>query len=393
MARLAPALALAALLMGGSPAAAITPAGFDCPQDDGRESLTTDGFQLDFEAPAVAAPELAAANHPAATAQRSGIFFFRANFAPYASGDLTFTLSWTDSSDFDLYVFDAEGSTMAVSNASNIDGGDTRVEEAVVEGMSHCTDFSVQARNWAGRPDQTLKLKIEFKNPGPAFACELDDPHPACAGKAEGEAPDRLPDTRTRLYLGGDRPGQASMVGHYVFGNAGAGEPPLKGTLSSTRPLGGKPNTHTRLLAGNPEQHENPFFANFSIPVEGPKQLKGTVDVLLWLSSQTMSQDGGPVHIDLMKDGTGALATDTRIARVDVAGSAIGTTPTPVRVRFTGLDAVVESELVLQISANPVATSGGAVGNPNDAELTLYYDSVQFPSRVTLDPLGPAPIG
>lgn len=73
-------------------------------------------------------------------------------------------------------------------------------------------------------------------------------------------------------------------------------------------------------------------------------------------------------------------------------GTAIGAIPTPVRVTFTGMDAVIESELVLQVSSEPVATSAGVLGDPNDAEWTIYYDSVQFASHLTLDPPTAAPV-
>ena len=387
-------VAFAALVLH-APAAGALPATFDCGPDDGRERLTTDGYAFDFEAPHLTAPELASpvpANHPAVTAQRSALFFFRADLAPYRSGDLEISLTWPETSDYDIFVFDAQGTEIARSAASNIDGGDTRFERALVEGIAHCADLSIAVRSWAGRPDQTLSLRIAFGNPGPMFACEKDDPHPACEGKEEGEPPARLPDTRTRLYLGGDRPGQLSMQGHYVHDlevngiRPVGGEAELSSHLVPVRPTGGRPNHFTKLVAGNPEQHENPFMANYSLQLKQPTRITGDVKALIWVSSQTFGQGGGggPLFVDLWQDGTAALA-GTRIARVEVPGSKIGAAPTPVRVTFSGVDALVERELVLQVSSEPVAGTSGGSQDPADSEWTIYYDSVQFPAHLTLN--------
>lgn len=384
-----------ALLAGGllaAPASAAPP--IVCPADDGRERITTDGLTREFEAPAPPAPELAATHDATGDGirrHRTAHLFLRADFTPYEYGTLAFTLNWTNSSDYDLHVFDGEGNEIGVSNASNIDGGDTKFEAVDVAEIPHCGDLTVEVRNWAGRPDELLRLGIAFKDPGPLLACALDDPAPGCAGKEEGEPPVRILDTRTRLYLGGDRPGQLSMQGHYVFGVPSAGAPPLKASLAPTRPAGGRTNSFTKTAGGNPEQHENPFMANYSYPVTQPTLIKGDVRALLWVSSQTFPQGGGPLFVDLWADGTAALA-GTKLARVEVPGTAIGAIPTPVRVTFTGMDAVIESELVLQVSSEPVATSAGVLGDPNDAEWTIYYDSVQFASHLTLDPPTAAPV-
>ena len=383
------ALALGVPLLFVVPAGAL-PATFDCGPDDGREQLTTEGIQLDFDAPAVTAPELASpvpANHPFITAQRSANFSFRANFTPYQSGDLTFRLTWPDSSDFDILVFDGEGNELGRSAESNIDGGDTRFEEVTIAAITHCADLSVAVRSWAGRPDQDLSLKISFSNPGPAFACALDDPHPACAGKAEGDAPARVEDTRMRLYLGGDRPGQAAMAGHYPFATGNLGNPPLSGSLSTQRPTGGVPNTFTHTALGNTNQNKNPFQAHFTRPFSEPGSVVGDVHALLWVSSETLKNDG-ILYVDLFVDGTGPLV-QTRQARISVPGAQINSHPTPIRVTFRNVQIPVESDFTLQVASDAVATSGGTTGRPGDAQWTLWYDSVQFPSRVTLS-LGPA---
>lgn len=377
------ALGLVVPLLGGS--AQALQASFDCPPADSREQLTTDGLTLDFDAPVVTAPELASpapANHPFLTAQRSANFAFRANFSPYQSGDLTFKLTWVDSSDFDILVFDGEGSELGRSDQSNIDGGDTKFEEVTISGVTHCSDLSVAVRSWAGRPDQKLRLQIDFKNPGPAFACSLDDPHPACAGKAQGEAPARVADTRTRLYLGGDRPGQASMAGHYPFTTGGQGNPPLNGRLSTQRPTGGVPNQFTHTAAGNTNQNKNPFQAHFTLPFAEPGTITGDVNALVYVSSETL-KNGGILYVDLFVDGTGPL-TQTRQARVAVPGAQIQSHPTPIRVRFSNVEIPVEADFTLQVASDAVATSAGTVGRPEDAQWTLWYDSVQFPSHMTL---------
>ncbi len=366
-------------------------ASLDCPQPDSRGQLTTDGLTLDFDAPVVTAPELAApapANHPFLTAQRSANFSFRANFTPYQSGDLTFRLTWPDSSDFDIFVFDAEGSELGRSAESNIDGGDTRFEEVTIQGILHCDDLAVAVRSWAGRPDQKLTLKVDFKNPGPVFTCAADDPHTACAGKAAGEPPVRVADTRTRLYLGGDRPGQAAMAGHYPLATAGQGEPPLSGRLSTQRPTGGVPNTFTHTAAGNTNQNKNPFQAHFTLPFAEPGTITGDVDALVWVSSETL-KNGGILYVDLFVDGTGPLTT-TRQARVSIPGAQIQSHPTPIRVSFSNVEIPVETDFTLQVATDAVATSAGTVGRPEDAQWTLWYDSVQFPSHVTLRLPSPA---
>ncbi len=70
---------------------------------------------------------------------------------------------------------------------------------------------------------------------------------------------------------------------------------------------------------------------------------------------------------------------------MEIPGSQVSTFASPLRATFTGIDVVVETELTLTVSAKPAAGTGGP-GNTGNAEWTIYYDSVQFPSRITLDP-------
>lgn len=363
-------LAMGLSPLAASPAGAILPAGFDCGPDDGREQITTDGFQLTFESPATTAPELAAANHPAATAHRTAQFPFRANFVPYTSGNLAITLTWPDTSDFDIFVFDAEGGEIGRSDASNIDGGDTRVESVTVEGITHCQDFLVQVKSWAGRPDLDLTLKIEFQSPGPAFACGFEDPHPSCAGKAEGEAPARVTDARPRLYAGGD-PGQVSMV--YA---TGGGATPFRSTLEPARPTTGTPNSYTRPVAGFRDQYQNPFIPAFVHTFAEPRTLRGDAHALVWVSSPTLQQEGGILYVDLYVDGG-------LFKEVPIPGAQVPSTPGPISVRFPALDFSGAESVALQVGTTPAVSTGGP-GNPADALFTIHYGSVQFPTRLTL---------
>ena len=382
-------LGLAGAFLPLAPASAITPAGFDCGPDDGREQITTDGLSLDFNAPDVLAPELAATREQTGDGiarQRSAHFFFRANLAPYTSGDLRFTLGWAEANnDFDLYVIDDEGFTLAASDQSNIDGG-TIGEATEVPGVAHCTDFSVEVRNWAGHPDTPLSLDIVFANPGPMFACAEDDPHPACAGKAQGEAPARIDDTRTRLYLSGEGPGNLGSAAHFVDSTAGAGTTPASNTLTTQRPLGGSTNTYTHVFQGNPDNGPNPLQGNWIAALDEPVEVSGDVHALIWISSQTMaSGPDGTLLVDLYTDSFGTGLGGIRVARVVVPGTKISTIASPLFVTFEDVSFAAEQELFIQVAADAVVTSAGAVQAEEDLEFTVYYDSVQFPSHITLD--------
>lgn len=383
---LAPVIALAAGFLA-SPAAAITPTGFDCGPDDGRGRLTAEGFHLDFQAPGTTATghdliSFAGQEPPPAVMQHSTAHFpFRLFTAPSTFATVKVGIDWEGTGDFDLDVLDDEGEVLGGSHAFNpVDGNG---ETVTVADVAHCTDLWILVNNYLASPEEMLTLDIQVTPGDFTFACEADDPHPACAGKAEGEAPATAADPRARLYLGGDRPGQASMAGHYAGGTAGQPEP-LTATLETGRPTGGQTNSFTHTALGFTDQGHNPFHAHFTAPVAEPFTLQGDVHALVWVSSQTL-QDGGTLHVDLWADSFGQAASGTRLARVDVAGKAIGTAPTPLAVTFQDLDVFVEQELFLQISSEPVATSGGQTGNPADAHWTVYYDSVQFPSQLALE--------
>jgi hypothetical protein len=372
--RLLPTTLLLAVLLPGVPSA-LAATTIECPPDDGRERLTTDGFELDFEAPYAKTYELVpTAEHTGAVKeQRDAKFPFTADFTPYTSAKLAVSLNWTEQADHDLFVLAEDGSELAVANARTVFDGPETIE---IE-LNHCDAFSIIARSGPGHPGSMMSLDVAITPGKTLLACGESDPAPGCAGKLAGEAPDLVPDTRTRLYLGGSRPGQASQAGHYVWttGNQ-AGEPPLYGALAATRPTGGTPNTYTRLAAGFDDQYQNPFQAHFSLPLEG-KQLTGDVNALVYASSQTMNQ-GGTLNIDLWADGS-------LLKRVEFPGATVPTVASPLTATFTDIDVFVETELTLTVSAKPAAGSTGP-GNPGDAEWTIYYDGVQFPSRVTLEP-------
>lgn len=390
---LALGLVLAASFLPLGPASAITPGGFDCPPDDGREQITPDGLRHEFAAPQSTATghdiaELAGAPYPALPIEMATARFpLRANLAPYTYGDLEFTLGWAGTGDFDLYVLDADGNELESSvNFNPLDGNG---EKVTVPGVDHCDDLTVLVRNYAAQGGEPLTLSIVFKFPGPMFACEEEDPHPACEGKEAGEAPEPAVDSRTRLWFGGGRPGQAAMPAHYVNNTAGSTVLEESGELVKDRPLAGEVNHFTHTGQGFDDQNQNPFQANFTIGVTDVTTIQGDLHVTAWVSSQTMQGVGdnppGTLHVDLYADSFGAVLAGTHLGRVSVPGTGIGESPTRISATFEDLDVTIEQELTVQIAAAPVATSEGVVGNPSDAHYAVYYDAVQFPSGITLD--------
>jgi len=388
---LAASLAVAFLPLGS--VSAITPAGFDCGPDDGREQITPDGLIRTFTAPQTPSTghdlaELVGAPYPAIAAEAATARFpLRANLAPFTSGDLEVDVDWPGAGDFDLYVLDDEGNELESSvNFNPLDGNG---ENVTVTGVTHCDDLMVLVRNYAGQSLELLTLRITFKVPGPMFACEEEDPHPACEGKEAGEAPEPRIDTRTRLWFGGGRPGQAAMAAHYVNNTAGSPVLEESGELVKDRPLAGEVNDFTHTGQGFDDQNQNPFQANFTIGVTDVTTIEGDLHANVWVSSQTMQGVGdnppGTLFVDLYADSFGAVLAGTHLGRVSVPGTSIGESPTRISVTFEDLDVTIEQELTVQIAAAPVATSEGAVGNPSDAHYTVYYDSVQFPSGITLD--------
>jgi hypothetical protein len=373
--RVLTAVCTAAILVGGVAAgagASTDPAsGVACASEDGRDRLTPNGFAQTFEAPVVAAPELRATRDvtgETVTTFREAKFPFVVDLAPAAAAKLDLELGWKRTSDYDLYVLGPDGSELAASAESNVESG---VPAEAIAGLTvrHCDQLTVVVRNWAGVPAQELNLGVSVTPGSSLLACMENDPAAGCLGKAAGEAPDAVVDTRTRLFLGGD-PGQASMVW------ARAGDPSLpQGRLTADRPKVGVPNSYTRPVVGFRDQLRNPFVPHFTGTLAEPRALAGTADALVWVSSPTL-RDGGTLVVDLYVD-------DSMVGSVPVPGALVGTAPTPVRVQFPNLNVRKASAVTLQLGTTPAVSSTGP-GNPADAVFTVHYGSVQFPSRLTL---------
>jgi hypothetical protein len=340
------------------PAAGAYEGPIDCGFRDGRERLTTQGFQATFDAP----PVTYHASWEASSAQ----FYFTPDLAPYAAATVNIKITWTDArNDYDLFVYDGKGKEIGASYES-----DTNFEQVIL-GLDQCQDIQVETNNYQGLPDQPITLAVTVEGDSSRMlACSADDPTPGCAGKAAGEAPDLVPDTRARLYLGGD-PGQVSMV-HAFAGNDSL----PKGRLESTRPTGGRPNQYTRPVAGFRDQWQNPFLAHWKTALEQPRLISGQANVLLWVSSATEDATG-TLYVDLYAD-------DALVGQATVKGDQLTPTPAPLFVTVPIPEAIEATSTVgLQVGTNPAIASSGP-GNPRDAHVTLFYGSVQFPARVTL---------
>lgn len=362
----------AALLLGGAALAATDPAsGVLCADDDGRERLSTD-TSWTFEAPVVTAPELAATRDvtgDAVTRYREAKIPLLVDLAPASTATLDLDLFWKRTSDLDLYVLDADGAVLAASDTPNVEEGST-AEAIPGLRVRHCDVVTVVVRSWASVvPQQELFLNAILTPGSTRLSCLADDPAPGCSGKAVGEAPDPVADTRERLYLGGT-PGQVSMVSGY------SGTPKATGaTLVPQRPTTGTPNSYTRPVAGFRDQLRNPFVPWFDGTLAEPRPLKGTADALMWVSSPTL-REGGTLFVDLYAD-------DGLVGSVQVPGDQVGTDPTPLHVSFPGLDVRSASTVTLQLGTTPAVSSTGP-GEPGDAVFTVHYGAVQFPSRLTL---------
>lgn len=333
----------------------------DCGPDDGRERLTSAGFEHHFEAPAVQSPLVG-------TSYADAVFPLTVDVAPAAAATLDIELSWQEPTDFDLFVYAADGSELDASTSSNIEDGVASEKIAALE-VGHCDRITVVVNNWLGTPDEVLDLHIEVTPGSESLACVEDDPAPGCEGKQAGDAPDAVPDTRTRLYLGGDI-GQASMVWAYANN-----EDLPQGALEPGRPTAGTPNSYTRPVFGFRDQYRNPFMPHFTHGFDETRDVVGDVDALVWVSSPTLAE-GGTLVVDLYVDSV-------PVGSVEVPGEAVGTAPTPLHVRFVDVHMPDAFDVTLQLGTEPALSSNGP-GEPGDALFTVHYGSVQFPSRVTL---------
>lgn len=369
------------LLIGALVTATLAPFGtaraeslIDCGPGDGRESMTTQGFEFTFLPPSTGGNSAASSADTTGTvwANRTATFPFRANFAPSATATLKLTLAWANNPhDYDLYFVDAEGN---VTGSENFNQTDPTGEALTMEGVKHCDNFAILVRNWVAGPAEQLTLKVVVEPTGDTLACADGDTAPGCAGKAAGEAPSFVPDDRARLYFGGDRPGMVAATARYAF-TTGGQQPPIRQALVATRPNTGAPNFHTRPVAGNPDFGEgNNFFPYFRTEVAKPVTISGPVHVLAWLSSRTMDADD-KLFFDLYLDGG-------LIKRVEVT-PALGPGPKPVLVTIDGYE---PTEVTTSVTVG-ISSPRGNDDPPNQAsyaEWTLLYDSVQYQSRATL---------
>lgn len=171
----------------------------------------------------------------------------------------------------------------------------TTIEQVRVT-VYHCDWIAVRVVNVSGSPAEMLKLTIDVTPSAALLACGAGDPAPGCVGKQPGEPPALVPDTRPRLYLGGD-PGQVSMAGATV-GNAAL----PTGTLAPAHPTSGKPNQYTRPVVGFRDQYRNPFVAHWTGDLPQLQKVQGIAYVALyaWTATQDASST---LHVDLYADG------------------------------------------------------------------------------------------
>ena len=361
------------LLFGVVPAGAATDtSSVACPDVDGRERLTLDGAKSTFEAP-FAAPLMAATGEytTGIAGYRRALWQYQADLAPVSAATVTIDLKWADSaSDYDIFVSDAEG--MELARGDRINAADQVFTEQAVFEAAHCEVFSISVTNYLGQPLAPLDLTVTVTPTEGAkpLACREADTAPGCAGKAAGAAPDRVADARSFYYLSGD-PGQGSMI----YKQQGAEDVPFRSNLSTTRPTGAKPNSYTAPPVGF-NAYQNPFQAYFTTTWEQPRRITGDVTALVWVSSRTMRDAAGTLTAELFAEGAS-------VGKVQIPGADISEDPTPLSVRFPNVD-VETVDVTLQIGKEPVASSNGTTSSPGNATYTLWYDSVQFPSRLTL---------
>ena len=361
------------LLISAPSASAVTEtSNVSCSAADGRERLKLDGVSSTFEAP----PPYPAiygtvdTGTPGAPVQpfRRAVMEYQADFSPAAAADITIDVKWADfTNDFDVFVFGADGAELGRSVVENA-ATQTAAERVVLNGLiSHCDQFTVLVLNFLSVPSVPLDYSVKVTGTG-ALTCAEGDTAPGCANKPAGATPEAVADSRGLFYLSGD-PGQAAMAHGF---NAAV---PTRSALTTTRPASAKPNSYTRALLGNPRTDRNVLMAHFSKTFTTPYRKTGPASALVYLSSPTLAQaGGGTVLLSLWADGT-------MIKEVKVAGATVAAHPTPVKVDFGTISFEDISRVTLQIGTlNPVI-SGGTAG---DTTFTTWYDSVQFPARLTL---------
>lgn len=373
---LAGAVFLCFTVLTGIPAAAASTSQVACASDDGRERLTLGGRTYEFEAPVAGNPD------NSMMLPRFANFLLKADLAPAAAAAFDVDLEWEDpSSDFDLYILDSNGALIASSSDYNYDDP----SEQVSAYLAHCEDIRVVVRNYAATPLPSLTLTVTKTATFGTLACIEDDPAPGCAAKAAGQAPEAVPDTRTRLWLGGDRPGQTAML----HGSAATGDLPARSGLVTSRPTSGTPNTYTRAALGDYTLERNVLMPFYTISFAEPRDIVGSVKATFWVSSSTLSQ-GGTLYAQIWADGS--LASQVAIPGTEVASDVcqhpfvpcgFKELPTMLHRSFDDLDLRGVERLTFQIgSDNPVGSNGPR--NLADTTFTVHYDSVQYPAGLTL---------
>jgi hypothetical protein len=95
------------------------------------------------------------------------------------------------------------------------------------------------------------------------------------------------------------------------------------------------------------------------------------------VSSATMADHEGTLWAQLYVEGT-------LVGEVEVPGVELTDTPQPLFVSFPDIDEPFGWQVTFQVSAEPVAASSGDTSPPGNAQFTVWYDSVQFPSVLIL---------
>ena len=340
--------------------ASTAPTAADCTDTVGRELLTMDGLSLAVASPAISVPELAATadvTGEALTPHRSAHWFTTIDAAPYDQVKVTATATWADTpSDYDLYAFGYYEDTdlklnAGTSNESNIDGGDTRSESFSFT-ATDCERIDFELRAWAGNPAQDVQLEIPLEP----------------VGDASSDVSARALDSRATLYLAGDRPGNITTPAD----TAGA-EYPFHASFSEDRPTSNVPNLTTRVAGSQTEK--NPVQPWWAGQADSFPLVQGRPSVTLWLSSATQQQDPGSISVQLFLNGAEQV--------VIIPGSELTSDVKPFLIEFDEVDTQVYS-YGLQVTALPVASPNAASEHTGDANHTVWYDSVQYGSRLFL---------
>jgi hypothetical protein len=345
-----------ALLLAALPAGADEhdpPKHIECPPADGRELLTVDGWEATTNG-ALPLPDPGAvrdATENRLTPFRNGFFAFQAAFGASPSAQAQFTLTWDDpASDYDLWVLEEDDGLWPLGISQDENLSTEQAREQVTAALGACMRVQVWVRNYLGDPNEELTLTIDVTPSG--------DP---------GEP---VVDTRRFLYLDSDRPGQLSMA------HTQADVIPFRAWLSEERPTEGNPNSYTRTLVGF-NAHRNPFQAFYDFQDDDEPPIVGDASALVWVSSATMADHEGTLWAQLYVEGT-------LVGEVEVPGVELTDTPQPLFVSFPDIDEAFSWQVTFQVSAEPVAASSGDTSPPGNAQFTVWYDSVQFPSVLIL---------